>query len=331
MQRILSIYNANVDLNNAQNLGLGDFPQDAPSSLVQHVSLKADDRVMASYVSPFSSHAAGGEWDVVLNVFVRDETMGFLSDPWRINFMLTRAKLFELDILDATFFDSPKGPRASLISNYRDNQQRNGAVMVDNKNWGKGHNVRKCSVEATMGVALSDEEIELAFAMDAAVDAAPVAVAEQDNVHDSEDDAAQDSVAQADAVEAETVQHDAAPGDQVDELPDIEQDYPAREADYEIITELQAILEQKEQAVVPKDPVATIEEDDDDGEEEEEAEMRSPKKRRRGGGKVHNPNSFWTTKLEGDNIKDSGKSSEGQELGGSWTAETTLTCLEAAV
>ncbi|KAK2597205.1 hypothetical protein N8I77_013066 [Diaporthe amygdali] len=33
----------------------GDFRQDAPFSLVQHVSLKADDRVLASYMSPFSS------------------------------------------------------------------------------------------------------------------------------------------------------------------------------------------------------------------------------------------------------------------------------------
>lgn len=48
--------------------------------------------------------ATGGEWDVVMNAFVRDESKGVLSDKWRIDIVLTRAKLLGIDTLDAAFF-----------------------------------------------------------------------------------------------------------------------------------------------------------------------------------------------------------------------------------
>lgn len=121
--------------------------------------------------------ATGGEWDIVINTFVRESSMGFLGDTWRLNVMMTRAILWNLDIVDRPLWDKPTGFGVHLIRKYRDDQRCNGAIMADLRNWshcgicqrcfdrhdgscnetlvcyvcGEGHHTRKCPSTAPMG------------------------------------------------------------------------------------------------------------------------------------------------------------------------------------
>lgn len=81
--------------------------------------------------------STGGEWDVVINVFVRDESMGFLSDHFRLNVMWTRARYLVIDIMNLDFFQRAKGKGAYVMRSYHDETVRNGALIVDRRNWGQ--------------------------------------------------------------------------------------------------------------------------------------------------------------------------------------------------
>ncbi|ROW00115.1 hypothetical protein VSDG_03464 [Cytospora chrysosperma] len=79
--------------------------------------------------------ATGGEWDVTINVLVRDTTMGFLADPWRMNVMLTRPIYWSMDIIDIKLFEDAKGRGNHIMRKYRDYQRHMGAIVTDERNW----------------------------------------------------------------------------------------------------------------------------------------------------------------------------------------------------
>lgn len=87
--------------------------------------------------------ATGGEWDVTINVLVRDTTMGFLADPWRMNVMLTRPIYWSMDIIDIKLFEDAKGRGNHIMRKYRDYQRHMGAIVTDERNWAED-SCRRC-------------------------------------------------------------------------------------------------------------------------------------------------------------------------------------------
>lgn len=129
--------------------------------------------------------ATGGEWDVVILCFVRDASMGFLAETNRVNVMLTRPRLFSVDILDEEFFKKPRGRQSHVIRHYAATQGLNGAYVTDIRNWGQvclrcylphqhncredpkcfacneGHHTRNCRKETVMTSLINPDEINL--------------------------------------------------------------------------------------------------------------------------------------------------------------------------
>lgn len=87
-------------------------------------------------------YSTGGEWDVVILTFVRDEKMGFLSEINRLNVMWTRAKYLSIDIMNEDFFRRVSGHGAWAIQRYAKFQARNGAYCIDLRDWTK--DCRRC-------------------------------------------------------------------------------------------------------------------------------------------------------------------------------------------
>lgn len=210
--------------------------------------------------------ATGGEWDVVINVFVRDSTMGFLSDHFRLNVMWTRSRYLNIDVMDVDFFHNPKGKGSYVMRSYNDEAKRNGALIVDRRNWslacgtcfeahpkackdtpkcylcGGDHHTRKCASEKTLTPKIPEDR---RFVLQAITVERPKNVTDLIILEDTN-------------AEAE---------------PPADEETPARQLEFEAEQEIQAFVSGLEAAPLQFEqpaPVETIQEDENSEDSEDE-------------------------------------------------------------